>query len=74
MKAVYQEKPNCAPCIDIYGIDAASECKHCMELYRYEVDVLQLGVGIFGNKAVIQKDDGELATVNIKSLTLKGET
>lgn len=43
MKAIYQEKPYCAPCIDIYGLDMVSECKHCMELHRYEVEVLQLG-------------------------------
>lgn len=73
MKAVYQEKPNCAPCIDIYGIDAVSECKHCMELHRYEVDVLQLGVGLFANKAVIQKKDGSLETVLMSRLTMKGD-
>lgn len=73
MRAVYQEKPHCAPCIDIYGIDAVSECKHCMELHRYEVDVLQLGVGLFANKAVIQKQDGSLEMVPLNSLTMKGE-
>ena len=74
MRAVYQEKPNCVPCIDIYGIDVASECKHCMELHRYEVDILQLGVGLFANKAVIRKQDGSLETVPLSSLTMKGET
>lgn len=73
MKAIYQEKPHCEPCIDIYGPDVASECKHCMELHRYEVEVLQLGVGLFANKAVVQKEDGSLETIPLSSLTMKGE-
>lgn len=73
MKAIYQERPNCAPCIDIYGLDMASECKRCMELHRYEVEVLQLGVGLFANKAVIQKEDGSLKTVPMSSLKMKGD-
>lgn len=74
MKAIYQEKPNCDPCLDFYGSDIASECKHCMELHRYDVDILQLGVGLFANKAIIQKADGKLETVPLSSLTMKGET
>lgn len=73
MKAIYQERPNCAPCIDIYGLDMASECKRCMGLHRYEVEVLQLGVGLFANKAIIKKEDGSLETVPISSLKMKGE-
>lgn len=72
MKAIYQEKPHCEPCIDIYGLDVASECKHCMELHRYEVEVLPLGVGLFANKAIIQKADGKLETVPLSSLTVIG--
>ena len=74
MKAIYQEKPNCDPCLDFYGSDIASECKHCMELHRYEVEVLQLGVGLFANKAVVQKEDGSFETVLLSSLKMKGET
>lgn len=74
MKAIYQEKPHCQSCIDIYGPDVASECKHCMELHRYEVEVLQLGVGLFANKAVIKDSSGKLMTVSLEELTLKGET
>lgn len=74
MRAIYQEKPNCGPCLDIYGSDAASECKHCMELHRYDVEILQLGIGLFANKAVIQKADGKLETVPLSSLTAKGKT
>ena len=72
MRAIYQEKPNCGPCLDIYGSDAASECKHCMELHRYDVEILQLGIGLFANKAVIQKADGKLETVPLNSLTMIG--
>ena len=73
MKAIYQERPYCALCIDIYGLGMASECKHCMELHRYEVEVLQLGVGLFANKAVIKKEDGSIETVPLNSLKMKGE-
>lgn len=73
MKAIYKEEPNCDPCLDFYGSDIASECKHCMELHRYDVDILQLGVGPFANRAIIQKADGKLKTVPLSSLTMKGE-
>lgn len=73
MKAIYQVNPNCGLCIDIYGPDVASECKHCMEINRHEVEVLQLGVGLFANKAVIQKEDGKLKTVPLSALAMKGE-
>lgn len=73
MKAIYQENPNCALCMDIYGADIPSECKHCMELHRYEVEILQLGVGLFANKGVIRKEDGTLKTVLINSLKMKGD-
>lgn len=73
MKAIYQEKPYCESCIDIYGPDVVSECKHCMALNRYEVEVLQLGVGLFANKAVIQRENGKLETVPLSALTMKGE-
>lgn len=70
MKAIYQEKPDCHPCINFFGVDA-SYCKYCRTLHRSEVEVLRLGVGIFANKAVILKEDGQLETVGINSLTLK---
>ena len=41
-----------------------------MELHRYDVDILQLGVGLFANKAIIKKADGKLETVPLSSLTV----
>lgn len=38
-------------------------CAECERLRHEEVDILQLGVGIFANKAVIKRPDGTLATV-----------
>lgn len=70
MKAIYQETPNCQPCIDFFGYGTV-ECKRCKELHRYDVDILEFGVGMFGNKAVIQKEDGTLETVSVKSLKLR---
>lgn len=70
MKAIYQETPNCHLCVDFFGHDA-DQCERCKELHRYIVDILEIGVGVFGNRAVIQKVDGTLATVDIKSLKLK---
>ena len=73
MKAIYQENPYCESCIDIYGVDVVSECKHCMEINRHEVEVLQFGVGISGDRAVIRKSDGSICTVPFSSLTLRGQ-
>ena len=54
MKAVYQRKPDCIACMDL-GMEPANFCPKCMELNREVVDILQLGVGLFADKAVIKK-------------------
>lgn len=59
MKAVYQRKPDCIACMDLG-----------MELNREVVDILQLGVGLFADKAVIKKTNGALATVPMSELTI----
>lgn len=69
MKAVYQKHPNCVVCMDL-GMAPANFCSKCMELGREEVDILQLGVGVFANKAIIKKADGKLATVLLSELTI----
>ena len=50
MKAVYQRKPDCIACMDL-GMEPANFCPKCMELNREVVDILQLGVGLFADKA-----------------------
>ena len=72
MKAVYQRKPDCIACIACMdlGMEPANFCPKCMELNREVVDILQLGVGLFANKAVIKRPDGTLATVPMSELTI----
>lgn len=69
MKGIYLRPVNCMSCIAMVWVDAAS-CSKCERLRREEVDILQLGVGIFANKAVIKKSDGALATVSLRELTI----
>lgn len=69
MKRIYLRPVNCTPCIDMDWMDAVS-CSECERLRREEVDILQLGVGIFANKAIIKKSDGALATVPLSELTI----
>lgn len=72
MKAVYQRKPDCIACIACMdlGMEPANFCPKCMELNREVVNILQLGVGLFANKAVIKRPDGTLTTVSLSELTI----
>lgn len=72
MKAIWFDKPDCHLCID-YGFGEIDPkfCKKCIEMSKYEVEVLQTGVGMFGTKAVILMKDGGLKTVHISSLSTK---
>lgn len=45
-------------------------CAECKRVRREEVDILQLGVGFFANKAVIKRPDGTLTTVSLSELTI----
>lgn len=74
MKAIYQRTPHCQSCLDFFGEVNTLDCKQCMEFNRSEVEVLALGVGMFGNKAIIQMPDRSLEIVPISSITLKGES
>lgn len=69
MKGIYLRPANCTLCIDMDWMDTVS-CSECERLRREEVDILQLGVGIFANKAIIKKSDGALATVLLSELTI----
>ena len=45
-------------------------CADCERLRRDEVDILQLGIGFFANKAIIKRPDGTLATVLLSELII----
>lgn len=76
MTAIYYDPPNCQPCLDLYPDDIHPEiCKKCMSDRKYKVDILEFGLGLFRNKALIQFEDGSLDIVPLKKLTVckKGE-
>ncbi len=77
MKAFYIRRPNCVSCMD--GDSSMPDnftCRDC-ERIRNEcaemVEIIQLGVGLFGDKAVIKRPDGFLYTVLVKNLKIQGE-
>jgi len=45
-------------------------CTECERSRHEEVDILQLGVGFFANKAIIKRPDGTLASVLLSELTI----
>lgn len=69
MKGIYNRPISCTPCIDMDWITPES-CAECKRVRREEVDILQLGVGLFADKAVIKKTNGALATVPMSELTI----
>lgn len=69
MKGIYKRPVSCAHCIDMDWMIHKS-CAECERLRREEVDILQLGVGLFANKAVIKRPDGTLTTVSLSELTI----
>lgn len=69
MKAIYLRPVSCNPCIDM-GWITAETCVECERSRREEVDILQLGVGFFANKAIIRRPDGALETVPLNKLTI----
>lgn len=72
MKAIYQIRPDCNACIELGWAppEACAECLKLMKERAEEVDILQLGVGFFANKAIIKRPDGTLATVLLSELTI----
>lgn len=72
MKAIYQSQPDCVACINLGWAppEACAECLKLMKERAEEVDILQLGVGLFANKAIVKKSDGTLATVSLSELTI----
>lgn len=65
----------CARLHRLYELGWAPEgaCSGCLRLAKEraeEVGILQLGVGLFADKAVIKKTNGALATVPMSELTI----
>lgn len=72
MKGIYQSRPDCNTCME-FDWAPPEACHECLKLMREraeKVDILQLGVGFFANKAIIKKSDGTLATVSLSELTI----
>lgn len=69
LKAIYNPQPNCQLCIEL-GWAPPKFCMECEKIRREEVNILELGVGIFGDNAVIQKSDGQLKTVALSALAI----
>lgn len=72
MKGIHHDQPNCIAC---QNLDWASPrvCAECLKLMKErdeEVEILQLGVGFFADKAVIKRPDGTLTTVSLSELTI----
>ena len=71
LRAYYDPEPNCSMCLDRGWVDDTGyTCSDCKKTLREEVLVLQLGVGMFANKAIIKKSNGKLDTVSMSTITL----
>lgn len=68
MKGIYKSRPDCAACMEL-GWAPPEACAECLKLVE-EVDILQLGVGFFANRAIIKRPNGTLATVPLSELTI----
>ena len=73
MKAIYKEPTNCLSCSRIFENCPGYEpdCVTCIKNRTQEVDVMMIGVGMFGNAAVVSFKDGTIKTVSINDLTLR---
>ena len=69
MTAKYRPRLSCTACADEWTEDSWRSCESCVAKNTYDVEVLKIGVGFFGDKAVIKKiSNGELLTVPISRL------
>ena len=73
MKAIYKEPTDCLSCSRIFENCPSYEpdCVTCIKSRIQEVDVMMIGVGMFGNAAVVAFTDGRIKTVSINDLTLR---
>lgn len=72
MRGIYKSRPDCDACMELGWAppEACAECLKLVEERAERVDILQLGVGFFANKANIKRSDGTLATVSLSELTI----
>lgn len=71
MRATYRKDTNCNICYENYSNYLDSDiCAKCIRDSLFTVDVLQLGCGENGDKAVIMYVTGKLETVPMKRLTM----
>lgn len=74
MKAIYKDPTDCLSCSRIFeNFPGEQDCVTCIKNRTQEVDVMMIGVGMFGNAAVIAFKDGRIKTVSISDLTLRKE-
>lgn len=67
MIAQYISSADCSACLDLGWDDV--DCVECTKARTHKVEVLQLGGGLFGNKAVVKDlKTNALTTVNISDL------
>lgn len=71
MKALYYRQPDCRGCYDLGFMGDGTGCKACKSHCTEEVTVGQVGVGAFGNKAVIFHKNGSMETVPMTDLVLQ---
>ena len=66
----YNSKVNCKACAEyLFDIPSYEECYQCKQKQLKPVEIIKMGVGLFGNKAVVKfKDSGNLRTVEISNL------
>lgn len=72
MKATYIKDLDCKSCVDLGWLpDDGSACAECIKINTHTVEVLKLGVGMGGDKAVVKDSEtGELLTVGISKLKM----
>lgn len=73
MKATYKSHQDCRTCLDLGFVEGrgAEKCAECHKYHTNTVEVLQLGVGFFGDKAVVRDvNTGRLDTVSVKALRI----
>ena len=72
MTALYRKPLPCQSCMDLGWYDADT-CAACYADRTTRVEVLQLGVGFFGEKAIIKDATGKLMTVRVDELQILEE-
>lgn len=73
MKATYKSHQDCRACLDLGFVNevGSEKCAECYKYHIHTVEVLKLGVGFFGDKAVVRDvKTGRMDTVSVKALRI----